>query len=171
MKYTSKLVTTKIIQMGVSVPVGTGAVYKKLITLWSKFFFNHYQDFGVSEPQPVFHISGGQYGSPVHFDLSSIPSENPNEYHYCPKQLLSASFHAQPIDLYSADGHCKTRSMTARASCPKTLAGAETGNGDTELIKHGALRPSRSYSLTRKEAPTVRSLSKAKLTKSCFGHD
>ena len=92
--------------------------------------------------------------------------------YYCPKQLLSASFpQPNPLICNSADGHCKTRSMTARASCPKRWQAWRPGTETRNLLKHGALRPSRSYSLTRKEAPTVRSLSKTKLTKSCFGHD
>ena len=68
--------------------------------------------------------------------------------HSCPKQVLSASFsQPNPLICSSAGGHRKTRSMTARGSCPGRCL-ARTREAETRnLLKHGVLRRSRSYSL------------------------
>jgi hypothetical protein len=80
--------------------------------------------------------------------LVALWSPQPIFPHSCPKQVLSASFsQPNPLICNGADGHRKTRSMTARGSCPERCR-ARTREAETRnWLKHGVLRPFRSYSL------------------------
>ncbi len=92
--------------------------------------------------------------------------------HSCPKQVLSASFsQPNPLICSGAGGHRKTRSMTARVSCPGRGLARTRRSRDTQLAQ--TWRPTAFPQLFTqgREAPTVRSLSKTRLAKSCFGQD
>jgi transposase len=66
---------------------------------------------------------------------------NATPAHYCPKQLLSASFpQPSPLICSGAGGHCKTRSMTARASSPKHWLGTGNGHGTYSTMAPCGLR-------------------------------
>ena len=68
--------------------------------------------------------------------------------HSCPKQPVSPGFpQSNPLICSSVGGHQKTRSTTARASCPGHRLARRRGAEARKLLKHGAVRASRDYSL------------------------